>query len=71
MPQRITAEALKELLISKPSSVVVIDVRDADHYGGHIANSAHFPSRTFSTDLPKVLEATQHAEKVVFHCSLS
>ena len=51
--------------------LAIIDVRDADHVGGHIRSSRHIPSSTFTLALPTLLEQLRETEMVVFHCALS
>ncbi|KAL6045674.1 Cdc25 phosphatase Ibp1 [Balamuthia mandrillaris] len=65
--QRMTAEALADLLHNKKGSVAVIDVRDSDFIGGHIPGAINIPF----DDLEEKMEAlTEHANKeyVVFYC---
>lgn len=52
-------------------TIAIIDVRDADHVGGHIRSSRHIPSSTFTLALPALLEQLCETETVVFHCALS
>lgn len=57
---------------SAPStSIAIIDVRDADHIGGHILSSRHIPSSTFTLALPTLLDQLRETDTVVFHCALS
>ena len=53
------------------SSIAIIDVRDADHIGGHIRSSRHIPSSTLTLALPTLLDQLSETETVVFHCALS
>ena len=55
---------------SEPS-IAIIDVRDADHVGGHIRSSRHVPSASFALALPRLLEQLRGTKTVVFHCALS
>lgn len=56
-----------------PKKLAIIDVRDADHIGGHILSSRHHPSTTLPTYLPTLVRTLQHdnVDVVVFHCALS
>ena len=53
------------------SKIAVIDVRDADHVGGHIAHSMHFPSPDLDYQMPTMLRKCADKDIVVFHCALS
>ncbi|KAL8508742.1 hypothetical protein ACS0TY_016095 [Phlomoides rotata] len=44
---------------------------DERSYDGHIAGSLHFSSDTFVDKLPKLVEATNGKDTLVFHCALS
>lgn len=70
---RISRERLSALLLAEPTDqkVVVVDVRDSDHIGGHIKSSRHVPSETLDYSAPDLARQLQGAEKVVFHCALS
>ncbi len=52
---------------------VVVDVRDGDFAGGHIAGARNIPSRDFEHKEEELLETlrTTGASRVVFHCMLS
>ncbi|KAI9722487.1 MAG: hypothetical protein M1828_004734 [Chrysothrix sp. TS-e1954] len=68
---RITATALATLLRDKPKSVAVVDVRDSDYIGGHIAGSRHVPSSTLDYAVPELVRTLSDSKTVVFHCMLS
>ncbi|KAL7273835.1 hypothetical protein RUND412_003287 [Rhizina undulata] len=70
---RISRERLSSLLLAEATDekVVVIDVRDSDHIGGHIKSSRHVPSETIVYRAPELVLQLEKAEKVVFHCALS
>jgi Cdc25 family phosphatase len=53
------------------SPIAIIDVRDSDHIGGHIAGSRHVPSNTLDYRLPELLRELKEKKTVVFHCALS
>lgn len=57
----------------RAKTVAVIDVRDADHIGGHIRTSRHHPSSTLGSYLPTLVRTLHDdgVEVVVFHCALS
>ncbi|KZT51515.1 Rhodanese-like protein [Calocera cornea HHB12733] len=68
----ISGKELKNLLTStteRPPKV--IDVRDDDHIGGHIAQSVHAPSARFLHDVHKLVDDLKDEQVVVFHCALS
>ncbi|KAJ4987869.1 hypothetical protein SVAN01_06599 [Stagonosporopsis vannaccii] len=56
---------------SLPSNTAVVDVRDSDHIGGHIAGSTWVPSSTLDYKVPELVRTLQDKEVVVFHCALS
>ena len=70
---RISRERLSSLILSPTTapSVAVIDVRDADHVGGHIVNSMHVPSSSLDYRTPQLLRKLADKQIVVFHCALS
>ena len=70
--QRISRERLSSILLSHESSkVAVIDVRDADHIGGHIRSSIHVPSSNLPDRITELVDTLAEKDIVVFHCSLS
>lgn len=56
---------------SLPANIAVVDVRDSDHIGGHIAGSTWVPSSTLDYKVPELVRTLQDKEVVVFHCALS
>jgi rhodanese-related sulfurtransferase len=71
-PSYITREALSEILLGDgASSIVIIDVRDEDHVGGHILGSKNVPSTTLDYRMTELVRTLQSKDKVVFHCALS
>ncbi|KAF8416160.1 Rhodanese-like domain-containing protein [Tirmania nivea] len=68
--ERMSRERLSTLLTAS-DPVVVIDVRDSDHVGGHIKSSWHVPSSTLDYTTPGLVRQLRNAPKVVFHCALS
>ncbi|KAL1653112.1 Cdc25 phosphatase Ibp1 [Didymella pomorum] len=54
-----------------PSNTAVVDVRDSDHIGGHIAGSTWVPSSTLDYKTPELVRELKDKEVVVFHCALS
>lgn len=70
---RMSAEELAALIKSKPAAkqLVVIDVRDEDHEGGHIAGSVNVPSDSFYIRQRELIEEYGDYERVVFHCMQS
>jgi rhodanese-related sulfurtransferase len=73
-PASVVSEADKATpSVPLPKDTIVIDVRDDDRVGGHIAGSIHVPSETFLTSVDDLIHdpAVSGAKKVVFHCALS
>ncbi|KAL8508740.1 hypothetical protein ACS0TY_016095 [Phlomoides rotata] len=60
------------LSLKNRPNIAIVDVRDDERsYDGHIAGSLHFSSDTFVDKLPKLVEATNGKDTLVFHCALS
>ncbi|RFU31112.1 hypothetical protein B7463_g5220, partial [Scytalidium lignicola] len=76
---RLSSKELSTLLLAQhqktqttaESKIAVIDVRDADHIGGHINTSTHVPSSTLPHTIPSLVHKLSDKEIVVFHCALS
>lgn len=51
--------------------MAVIDVRDSDYIGGHIAGGQNIPSNTHDYKMPELVRTLGEKEVVVFHCALS
>lgn len=70
---RISRERLSSLILSPTTAptVAVIDVRDADHVGGHIHGSTHVPSSSLDHRIPELIRKLADKDIVVFHCALS
>lgn len=68
--KRMSRERLSTLLTAL-DPVVIIDVRDSDHVGGHIKSSRHVPSSTLDYTVPGLVRQFRNAPKIVFHCALS
>jgi rhodanese-related sulfurtransferase len=56
---------------SAPASIVVVDVRDSDHIGGHIKGSIHAPTPDLDWKMPELVRTLKDKDTVVFHCALS
>jgi len=71
--KRISRERLGSILLTRHTDdkVVVVDVRDSDHIGGHIKSSKHIPAGTLDYAAPDLVRRLKNTEKVVFHCALS
>lgn len=70
--QRISRERLSSILLSPESSkLAIVDVRDADHIGGHIHSSIHVPSSTLPYRTTEIIDTLADKDIIVFHCSLS
>ena len=52
-------------------ALAIIDVRDSDYIGGHIATSTHVPSSTLDYNIPSLVRQLREKDVVVFHCMLS
>jgi len=64
---------VRSLLLSETEKpkVAIIDVRDNDYIGGHIAGCTHVPINQLDARLPELLRQNKDKDKVVFHCMLS
>jgi rhodanese-related sulfurtransferase len=67
----ITRESLASLVRSKSPSLAVIDVRDSDYIGGHIAGCQNVPVNTHDYRIPELVRTLKDKDVVVFHCALS
>lgn len=67
----IRPQNLATLLLSSPSKIAIIDVRDADHIGGHIKGSSWIPTDQLDMRIPELIRLHGDKEKIVFHCMLS
>jgi rhodanese-related sulfurtransferase len=68
---RISREELASLIKDKNPSLSIIDVRDNDYIGGHIAGGTNIPSDTHDYKMPGLVRTLAGKETVVFHCALS
>ena len=70
---RISREKLASLILSPGTAprLAIVDVRDADHAGGHIIGSIHVPSSSLDYRTPELIRKLAEEEIVVFHCALS
>ena len=68
---RISREELADLVRAKSDSLAVIDVRDNDYIGGHIANGQNVPVNTHDFKMPELVRTLRGKDTVVFHCALS
>ncbi|KAK6416916.1 Cdc25 phosphatase Ibp1 [Oleoguttula sp. CCFEE 5521] len=50
---------------------MVIDVRDEDHVGGHVATSQRVPSKAHGSSISELVRTMQSKKTVVFHCTQS
>lgn len=71
--RRISRERLSSLILSPTTAptIAVVDVRDADHIGGHISSSMHIPSSSLDYRIPELIRKLADKQIVVFHCALS
>ena len=72
-PSYLSAEELHALLVDPETAAktLVVDVRDEDHHGGHIAGALNIPSEEFAQSMSKVQTAAKDKDRVVFHCMQS
>ena len=71
-PTPVSCEFVAGLILSSPSpNVAIIDVRDADHVGGHIKGSTWVPSNELGSRMPELLQTLKDKDRVIFHCGLS
>ena len=70
---RISREKLSSLILSPGTAprLAIVDVRDADHAGGHIVGSIHVPSSSLDYRTPELVRKLAEKEIVIFHCALS
>ncbi len=70
---RISRERLSSLILSPTTAptIAIVDVRDADHVGGHISSSMHVPSSSLDYRIPELIRKLADKQIVVFHCALS
>ncbi|MED6216306.1 cell division cycle- protein [Stylosanthes scabra] len=60
------------LALRRQPNIAIVDVRDEERtYDGHISSSLHFPSDSFSDNLPNLLHQVKGKDTLVFHCALS
>lgn len=71
--RRISRERLSSLILSPTTAptIAIVDVRDADHVGGHISSSMHVPSSSLDYRIPELIRKLAEKQIVVFHCALS
>ena len=70
--RRLPREKLAEILLGNSvSKIAVVDVRGADHVGGHIHGSTHVPSTDLDHRIPEIVRKFADKDMVVFHCALS
>lgn len=60
-------------LPSGNGNFAVVDVRDSDYVGGHIAGCYHYPAGNFHELMPELRKRLldNNIDDVVFHCALS
>ena len=69
--------SLRDAIVSKATDFIVVDVRDDDHHGGHIAGSINAPSSSIMWDpaddatLRRFVQSHADKKTVVFHCMKS
>jgi rhodanese-related sulfurtransferase len=82
-PLSLHAPSLREWMLSKqtptaakapttiPKRFKIVDVRDDDYFGGHIAGALNIPSHDFPSRVASLVEELKDYDAVVFHCALS
>ncbi|KAF7846132.1 hypothetical protein BT93_L5185 [Corymbia citriodora subsp. variegata] len=68
---RISREELAGHVRNKSPTLAVIDVRDSDYVGGHIAGGTNVPVNTQDYRIPELVRTLKDKDTVVFHCALS
>lgn len=66
----LSRENLKNKLENN-SNIVIIDVREDDHIGGHIKNSVHIPANKFHENIPQLLQLVKTTDEIILHCQES
>lgn len=69
--ERISRERLAELVRAKQPGLTIVDVRDDDFIGGHIAGCQNVPTSTHDHAMPELVRTLKDQDTVVFHCALS
>lgn len=69
--KRISPAKLAPLVRNKAEHLAVIDVRDSDYIGGHIAGGTNVPVHTHDYKMPELVRTLKDKDTVVFHCALS
>lgn len=70
--QQLSAAQVHDLLQAiAEKRVLVVDVREDDHKGGHIPGSINMPAGTFHENVDKLLKQATSADTVIFHCMFS
>jgi len=67
----ISKDKLADLVRAKSPTLAVIDVRDNDYIGGHIAGGQNIPVAALDYRLPELVRTLRDKDMVVFHCALS
>lgn len=65
------ATVMKDEKMVPRKDYLVIDVRDGDRAGGHIAGSINEPSAKFLSGVDQLVSKAKDVPLVVFHCALS
>ena len=71
MVRYMTPQELKALIKSQTNDYLVVDARDDDYRGGNIKGGINIPSEKFLLKLHQLIDDTQNASKIIFHCALS
>lgn len=67
-------DVVKDMLLSKPEQIIVLDVRDDDFKGGHIKDCTHIPCHEIESEFQCdafLNSIPSHIELVIVHCFLS
>ena len=71
MVRYISPQELEALIKSDAEDYLIVDVRDDDYRGGNIKGAINIPSEKFMLKLHQLIDDTQNASKIIFHCMLS
>jgi Cdc25 family phosphatase len=62
---------IKDPKLAPGKDFLVVDVRDEDRAGGHIAGSINRPSAEFLVTVDELVKETKDVPLLIFHCALS
>jgi len=71
MVRYLSPQELEALIKGRTKDYLIVDVRDDDYRGGNIKGAINIPSEKFMLKLHQLIDDTQNASKIIFHCTLS